>query len=104
MAFKDDVVKDLNIFFDINGLAAQHTIDGRTLKIIVDNDRLIQRSKKEYDGISVGEILYYVNAVDFGERPKQGASQIFDGRPCLVFDCREDEGVYEVILQQNRGL
>lgn len=104
MSFKDIIKSDLNVFFDLDEFVEPHTIDGRALNIIVDNDRLQQRSKKEYDGISVGEILFYVKASDFGERPEQGTPVVFDGRQMYVFDCREDDGVYEIILQQNRGV
>ncbi|WP_422447808.1 hypothetical protein [Thermoanaerobacterium sp. DL9XJH110] len=104
MSFKDIIQSDLNVFFNLDEFAETHTIDGRPLNVIVDNDRLQQRSKKEYDGISVGEILFYVKASDFGERPEQGTPMVFDGRQMYVFDCREDDGVYEIILQQNRGI
>ncbi|TZE81997.1 hypothetical protein [Calorimonas adulescens] len=104
MSFKDTVQSDLNVFFNLDEFAETRTIDGRALNVIVDNDRLQQRSQKEYDGISVGEILFYVKASEFGERPEQGTPMIFDGRQMYVFDCREDDGVYEIILQQNRGV
>lgn len=103
MTLNDLISQDLGVFFHLDEFARPHVIDGRTLNIVVDNDRLMQRSKKEYDGISVGEILYYVSKEDYGERPEQGTPQIFDGKPMQVFDCREDEGIYEIILHQNRG-
>jgi len=103
MSLKDQVRADLDVFFNTGEFAETHVIDGRSLNIIVDNDQLKERSVKEYDGISVGEILYYVKASDYGERPEQGTPQIFDGRQMYVFDAREDTGVYEIILSQNRG-
>jgi hypothetical protein len=103
MSFKDQIQSDLAILINTSEFAESHIIDGRTLNVIVDNDRLKERSKKEYDGISVGEILYFVKAADFGERPEQGTPQIFDGRQMYVFGCREDDGMYEIILNQNRG-
>lgn len=103
MSLKDQVLSDLDVFFNQDEFAGSHVIDGRSLNIVVDNDQLKERSVKEYDGISVGEILYYVKASDYGERPGQGTPQIFDGRQMYVFDAREDTGVYEIILSQNRG-
>lgn len=94
---------DLSAFFNADEFADTHNIDGRDLVVVVDNDRLKERSKKEYDGISVGEILYFVKAADFGERPEEGTPQIFGGRQMYVFDAREDMGMYEIILKQNRG-
>ncbi|MCR4442148.1 MAG: hypothetical protein QHH10_08245 [Peptococcaceae bacterium] len=103
MGIKDDLNKDLGVFFNTDELAEQHIIDGRPLNIIIDNDRLMQRSRKEFDVISIGEILYFVKKVDYGERPREGAPQVFDGRLMYVFSCREDGGIYEIILQQNRS-
>lgn len=101
MSFKEHMQADLEIFFQ--ELAELHEVNGRMLDVIIDNDRLMQRSKKEFDGISVGELLFYAKAADYGERPDPGAPIIFDGKQMIVFDCRVDAGVYEIILQQNRG-
>jgi len=103
MGLKNQIQSDLDIFFNQDEFSEPHEINGRALNIIVDNDRLMQRSKKEFEGISVGELLFYAKKSDFGERPEVGAPMIFDGRQMYVFDCREDAGVYEIILQQNRG-
>lgn len=103
MGFKSQIQSDLDTFFNFDEFAEPHIINNRTLNIIVDNDRLMERSKKEFDGISVGEVLYFVKKSDFGERPEPSAPQIFDGKQMYVFDCREDNEVYEIILHQNRG-
>lgn len=103
MSLKNQIQSDISHFFSVDEFAETHMINGRELNIIVDNDRLQYRSKKEFDGISVGELLFYVKASDYGERPEPGAPIIFDNRQMIVFDCREDAGVYEIILQQNRG-
>ena len=100
---KDYFNNDLDVFINNYDFSDNHTIDKRTLSIIVDNDRLMHRSKKEYDGITVGEILYFVKKSDFGARPEEGTPQIFDGRQMYVFNVREDNGMYEILLSQNRG-
>lgn len=102
--FKEQMALDRAVFFNADEFADFHNINGRDLLIIIDDYRLQERSKKEYDGISVGEILYFVKAEDYGKRPEEGTPQIFDGRQLLVFDAREDLGIYEIILKQNRGV
>lgn len=94
---------DLETFIDQNEFAETKSIDGRDLVIILDNDRLKERSKKEYDGISVGEVLFFVKKADYGSRPEEGTPVIFGTRQMYVFDAREDLGMYEIILKQNRG-
>lgn len=102
MSFKETVKSDIaNVFFNLNEFAELHTINGRQLPVIVDNDRLQQRSKKEYDGLYVGDLLYFVSANDFGPPPKPDSIQLFDGKPYIVFDVRQDVGMYEIILKLN---
>lgn len=101
--FKDLIYSDIATFLNLDEFAETCIIDGKNIDVIVDNDRLIERSKKEYEGISVGEILYYAKVADFNKKPKQGMPQNFNGRLMQVFDIREDEGLYEIILNQNIG-
>ncbi|KPU42163.1 hypothetical protein OXPF_39420 [Oxobacter pfennigii] len=102
MNLKDIIENDVqNLFFNLNEFAELHNINNRELVVVVDNDQLIKRSKKEYDGISVGEILYFVRAADYGNPPKVDEIQIFDNQSMLVFDVRISDGVYEIILKRN---
>ena len=99
--FKDYINQDLAVFLSSTEFAESHKINGRMLNIVIDNDRLMQRSKKEFDGISVGELLYYVSAAEYGDPPKVDEIQMFDSRQMQVFDVRVDTGIYEVILRGN---
>jgi hypothetical protein len=52
----------------------------------------------------VGELLYFVPVSEFGTvKPKPRDAQKFDNKLMYVFDVREDDGMYEIILSQNRG-
>lgn len=104
MGFKDQLSADLAVFFNPEEFSDVHNIDERNLSVIVDNDRLKERSQKEYDGITIGEILFFVKATDYGSRPEVGAPIVFDGRQMFVFNAREDMGLYEIILSQNRSV
>lgn len=100
--FKDLIQSDISvIFLNLEEFAEPHIINGRILNIVIDNDHLQERSKKEYDGISVGEILYYVAVIDYGNPPAIDEYQAFDDRPMQVFDVRKDMGLYEIILKRN---
>jgi hypothetical protein len=95
---------DLNSFINQDEFAELHTINGVELPCVVDNDQLKERSRKEYDGITVGEVLFFIKKSDFGDRLENGTPIIFDKRQMYVFDTREDMGLYEIILSQNRGV
>lgn len=98
-AFRDQMALDQAVFFNLDEFAETHTIEGRGVSLVVDNDRLSQRTQKEYEGIYVGDLLFFVSAADYGTRPRPGETVRFDGEPYEVFDAREDNGVYEIILK-----
>lgn len=105
MNFKDTVLNDINdVFFNSDEFAESHNIDGRVVSCIVDNDRLMERSKKEFDGIYVGEMLIFVKATDIGRELTQGMPLIVDNKQMYIFSVREDDGIYEIILNRNSGV
>lgn len=102
MNFKEMLKSDLsNTFINVNEFGEMHNIDGRLLSVVVDNDHLMKRSKVEYEGVIVGDILYFINASLYGKPPKVGEVQRFDNIICEVFDIRISSGVYEIILKKN---
>lgn len=103
MDFKEQINSDLDIFFNINEFSESHTINGKIVNLIIDNETLKQRNRKEYDGILQADLLYYVKATDILKRPISGQVQNIDGLMYTVFDVKYDFGVYEVILQAGRS-
>lgn len=103
MDFKEQTKKDLGTFLNIDEFGEKHVINKKELNIIIDNETLKERTKKEYEGIFVGDILYFVKASDYGLPPKAEEIQIFDGRQYKVFDVNIQNGVYEIILQSARS-
>lgn len=96
-------LNDLHIFFD--EISEDVQINYIEVNVVLDHDKLQDRSKKEYDGISVGDILYFAKKEELlkklGGIPNSGDIQNFNGRTCTVFDVREDKGLIEVILNSN---
>ena len=103
MGFKDQVQADMAVFFNPDEFGELHRVGDRQLHVIVDNDRLMKRSQVEFDGLHLGEVLFYVRADEYGALPQPGALLFFDGKPHAVFNSRDDGGVYEIILTQNRS-
>lgn len=102
-SFKDILNNDMATFFSLDEFSTIHRIDGKKINIVIDENRLMERNQKNFQGLSVGEILYFVKADDFGELPEQGTPQNFDGKRMYVLDAKEDNGIYEIMLQQDRG-
>lgn len=103
MDFKNQLKKDLDTFFNFDEFAEEHIVNKRKLNIIIDNETLKERTRKEYEGIFVGEILYFVKAKDYGLPPKEEELHLLDGRQYKVFDINIENGVYEIILQSARS-
>ncbi|HWQ29878.1 MAG TPA: hypothetical protein VN549_02720 [Negativicutes bacterium] len=101
--FKEIISADMAVFFNMGEFATVHNLGGRELPVIVDNDRLAQRTKKEYEGIYIGDLLFYVQSSIMGTRPKPGMFLEFDSIPYEVFDATEDSGVYEIILKASES-
>jgi hypothetical protein len=82
--------------------AEEYTINGQSKHIMVDNDRLSSRIQKDFDGNVVGNILYFIKASEYGLRaPKPGDAQKFDSKPCTITDVKENDGIYEIILDSD---
>lgn len=101
MNFKKYINQDILYIFSANEFEEEHIINMKKVKIIIDNEHLRELSKKEYDGIYIGDILFFVKSEEFGKLPKVNQVLVFDGIPHTVFDAKNTAGVYEIILQKN---
>jgi hypothetical protein len=103
MNFKEQLNNDLDVFFNKEEFGEDHVIDGKIVNVIVDNETLKSRNKKEYDGIVQADMLYFAKEEELLKEPTPDSIQMFDGVPYIIFDAKLDEGVYEVILQSNKN-
>ncbi len=104
MNFKDQVALDIrNTFFNTDEFSDSVIIDGRDCIVQIDSDRLIERADKEYGGITTGLILYYIPVTDCPSTPRVGNSQVFNNKLHYIDSVLENDGVYEIMINQNRG-
>lgn len=96
-ALSKQVIEDLVIFFE--DFSEEMFINGNFIDIVMDQDRLKERSKKEFDGIYVGDLLYFAKVKEFIREPKIGDMQIINKKKYTIFDVRKDLGLYEIILK-----
>lgn len=111
MTFKEIAADDINdVFFDDDEFSSYHMIDGKKMRIVMDENELIERSahweggaKQSFDtGLYKAQRLFYVPAADFGPRPKIGKLVLLDDKPYVVADCTEESGVYAITIERNR--
>lgn len=107
MTFKEQIRADVSaVFLNLEEFAVEHTINGKVMPAIVDNNELIEREKKaksDMDGVNVKTTLIYVRARDFGALPPVGYSLRLDGMTYLITDAINEDGVYSIQLEANRS-
>lgn len=107
MTFKELLEQDVkNVFLNPEEFGEVHTINGKEMVIIIDNNEQIEREKRV--GQSNGAVyenqkLFYVAASDFGALPKQGSALTLDGERYLVDDAISEGDIYSISIHVNRG-
>lgn len=100
-AFKDQITKDLDTFFNPDEFMEEHTIDGEPVHVVFGNDEL--RDRVDKSGLDLGEILIFVRVDELKVKPVTGRLLRFDGKIMEIASVFEDSGVYEITLTQNRS-
>ncbi len=110
MMFKEYVQHDIgNTFVNDSEFAISVNINGVFVKVIEDKDQLLYRIKKNYDGLVVGDILFYISMEEYKQIPRLSEIPIvnealsYNGRPCVITDVNHQEGMYEITLQKAGG-
>jgi hypothetical protein len=108
MTFKEAIRDDISsVFMDTEEFAALHTMNGKTIPVLIDNNELIERSKKaksDMDGVNVKTTLIFVKARDYGGGvPPVGYAITLDGVSYRVTDAMNEDGVYSIHLEANRN-
>ena len=108
-SFKDLVAADISAVY-LNGqeFADTHTIDGKPMTVVVDENELLERDKAKImaaqtEGTYKARRLVYVAKADFGPRPAQGAMLTLDGKAYKVKSCTEEAGVLAIELEAVRS-
>lgn len=95
------------IFINPAEFGETHTINGKAMPCLIDNNELLERQKggggtDRKDGLFSADILIFVKAADFGPRPKAGAVVVLDGRPYRVQSCPDEAGIYSITLEATK--
>ena len=94
--FKDCVAGDIHgVFLNRMEFADTHTIDGREMDAVVDDDALLER-----DAARGG--LIYVAKADYGGRPPSGKRLNLDGREYRVVQADDAAGVLSIEIEAIR--
>lgn len=104
MNFKEQAALDVvNVFFNTDEFSDEVIIDDQQCIVQIDSDRLLKRAGNEYGGITTGLILYFIPIAEYPGTPKVGYTQIFNNRLHFIDSVSDNHGVYEIVINQNRG-
>lgn len=107
-SFKEQIAADISgVFLNEQEFADKHTIDGKEMTVVVDENELLERDKARMgthqDGLYKSRRLIYVSREEFGPRPPIGKQLNFDGRLFRVADCTEEAGMLAITLEAARS-
>lgn len=100
--FKDMVAADLlGTFLDVETFGEVYRIEGKEIRIVVDNDELKERQGGQDLAVAESATLFYARTADLPPRRPAGENLNVNGRECIVDDWQEDMGMSTVVLRQN---
>lgn len=115
-SFKDCAAADIDlVFFEEDEHADLHTVDGKEMLVIVDDQRLKEHNshweagaKQNFDtGLYTASTVIYVRVKDYGPKPKVGKHLVLDKgtnqqRSYTILNCEEEAGVYRITMERTR--
>lgn len=110
MKFKEYVANDIsNTFVNNDEFANEVSINGVAVNVVEDSDELEYRIKKDYDGLIIGDVLFFISESEYQKIPnvlsKPTANQTirYDGKPSVITRVTEEAGMYAIIIQHSGG-
>lgn len=106
--FKECLAADLPTFLNPDEFADIHTINGKEMTVMVDENELLERDKSKLLGAPTGGLyksrrLIYVFRLEFGPRPANGTMLNLDGRQFKIVQSTEEAGILAIELEAVRS-
>ena len=103
-SFKECIAADVsNVFLNRLEFADTHTVNGKKMAVLVDENELLERDKAKLgthaDGVYKSRRLIYVAQADFGPRPAIKAVLTLDRVTYRVRDCTAEAGILAIELE-----
>ena len=99
MSFRDEMAADLDgVFFDAEEFASEHTVEGRTIRCVLDTSRSQAKSDgAEYD-LAAADYVLIAKTADLPRRKSAGALLRLDGRDLTVAAWHAEDAMTTVEL------
>lgn len=106
--FKDFMMKDLDVFFNVDEMANKHLLEDEELNIVVVDNSLQDLKGIGRDQLDATQEVYkvyktvYVKSCDFYV-PKIDSEIVLDGQSYYVEESGEEMGVIRILLSANES-
>lgn len=111
MNLKDHFLNDIDtVFNNIDELGELANINGAMVTIVQDEEKLMDRITQDYDGLVVGDILFFISTSELKKVPRiqvpilTGSAMSFKGKPCTVIKAIRNYGMFEIQLKYAGGM
>lgn len=104
-SFKECIAADVsNVFLNRMEFADVHTVNGKKMAVLRDENELLERDKSKLLGTQTSGLyksrrLIFVAQEDFGPRPAINAMLTLDGRAYQVKACTAEDGILAIELE-----
>lgn len=104
MNLREQLAADIDIFFDVEEMATEHTLDGRPVMLVVDADQAQQNALKSPGGVFDGDLVVFVKTAELNPASVIPDSRIqLDNVPYTVSSSIDADGVTQLTLVGKRG-
>ena len=101
---RDYFFSDLSTFLNNDEFAEEVNVDGKPMKVIIDNDLLEKyKLKNGGEGLEEIELLFYVEKSNFERKPSTNKIMRIDNKIYRVVDVTEEERLYKIKLSRNQS-
>ena len=106
MSLKDQMTKDLSaVFFNAEEMVETVAINGVQIPIVWDGDTLNYRIRTDYQGLAVGDALFYVQEEQWQKvprvhkPPRAGDALLIGKKTATISMVISNEGQHEITIQ-----
>lgn len=103
--FKDWMASDISqVFIDVEEHGDMATINGAEVPVVWDGDELNYRIRNDYQGLLVGDALFYISAESWEQvpnvrhPPRTDEAIFIDGRHATITVVQENAGMYDITI------
>lgn len=98
---KEQIKEDIHIFLDCADFADKHTVEGKEIAIVTDNERLAELKAGVENALTEADILFYAKTEDLPPKRGYGRMLNFDGRDWFVVYWENNFNIAEIALKRN---